>query len=130
MRSKIRWFTEFCNSHYVSHFAAFFIVTRAKISVVESCPLFVVACRRESRAAALASAVFEFGVVWFWGLADRQRAGEGVGPPPPPRPARSRHPPRACAQGRATPGVPCRPLVGGPTGRGTKVVAGVDSIVQ
>ena len=37
MRSKIRWFTEFCNSHYVSHFAAFFIVTGAKISVVESC---------------------------------------------------------------------------------------------
>ena len=26
-----------CNSHYVSHFAAFFIVARAKISVVESC---------------------------------------------------------------------------------------------
>ena len=26
-----------CNSHYVSHFAAFFIVTGAKISVVESC---------------------------------------------------------------------------------------------
>ena len=37
MRSKIRWFTVFCNSHYVSHFAAFFIVARAKISVVESC---------------------------------------------------------------------------------------------
>ena len=26
-----------CNSHYVSHFAAFFIVARAKISVVEGC---------------------------------------------------------------------------------------------
>ena len=26
-----------CNSHYVSHFAAFFIDTGAKISVVESC---------------------------------------------------------------------------------------------
>ena len=26
-----------CRSHYVSHFAAFFIVARAKISVVESC---------------------------------------------------------------------------------------------
>ena len=36
MRSKSRWFAEFCNSHYVSHFAAFFIVARAKISVVES----------------------------------------------------------------------------------------------
>ena len=39
MRSKIRWFTEFCNSHYVSHFAEFFIDTGAKISVVESCSL-------------------------------------------------------------------------------------------
>ena len=28
-----------CNSHYVSHFAAFFIVAGAKISVVESCHL-------------------------------------------------------------------------------------------
>ena len=28
---------EFCNSHYVSHFAAFFIVARAKRSVVKSC---------------------------------------------------------------------------------------------
>jgi len=33
LRSKIWWFTEFCNSHYVSHFAAFFIVTRTKISI-------------------------------------------------------------------------------------------------
>ena len=37
VRSKIRWFTEFCNSHYLSHFAAFFIVARAKRSVVKSC---------------------------------------------------------------------------------------------
>lgn len=36
MRSKIWWFTEICNSHYVSHFAAFFIVARTKISVVKS----------------------------------------------------------------------------------------------
>jgi hypothetical protein len=28
---------EFCNSHYVSHFAAFFIVVGAKISIAESC---------------------------------------------------------------------------------------------
>ena len=28
---------EICNSHYVSHFAAFFIVARTKISVVKSC---------------------------------------------------------------------------------------------
>ena len=40
LRSKIWWFTEFCNSHYVSHFAAFFIVTGAKISIVNSCFLF------------------------------------------------------------------------------------------
>ena len=40
LRSKIWWFTEFCNSHYVSHFAAFFIVTRTKISVVKSCSEF------------------------------------------------------------------------------------------
>lgn len=30
-------FTELCVSHYVSHFAAFFIVARTKISVVKSC---------------------------------------------------------------------------------------------
>ena len=40
LRSKIWWFTEFCNSHYVSHFAAFFIVTRTKISVAKSCSEF------------------------------------------------------------------------------------------
>ena len=36
VRSKIWWFTKICNSHYVSHFAAFFIVVRAKTSVAES----------------------------------------------------------------------------------------------
>ena len=41
LRSKIWWFTEFCNSHYVSHFAAFFIVTGTKISVAKSCFSFV-----------------------------------------------------------------------------------------
>ena len=41
LRSKIWWFTEFCNSHYVSHFAAFFIVARTKISVAKSCSSFV-----------------------------------------------------------------------------------------
>lgn len=30
----------FCVSHYVSHFAAFFIVARAKISVAKSCKQF------------------------------------------------------------------------------------------
>ena len=42
VRSKIRWFTEFCNSHYVSHFAAFFIDARTKRSVVESCNYYIV----------------------------------------------------------------------------------------
>ena len=32
-RSKVRSLTEFCNSNYVSHFAAFFIVARTKISI-------------------------------------------------------------------------------------------------
>lgn len=36
LRSKTRWFTGFCNSHQVSHFAAFFIDARAEISVAES----------------------------------------------------------------------------------------------
>ena len=36
LRSRFWWFTESCNSHYVSHFAALVIVARAKISVVKS----------------------------------------------------------------------------------------------
>ncbi|WZZ15409.1 hypothetical protein YC2023_108498 [Brassica napus] len=36
LRSKTRWFTGFCNSHQVSHFATFFIDARAEISIVES----------------------------------------------------------------------------------------------
>ena len=36
MRSKFWWLTKFCNSHDVSHFAAFFIVVGAKTSVAES----------------------------------------------------------------------------------------------
>ena len=36
LRSKTRWFTGFCNSHQVSHFATFFIDARAGISVAES----------------------------------------------------------------------------------------------
>ena len=41
VRSRVRWFTEFCNSHYVSHFAALFIVARTKISIVKSCLWFL-----------------------------------------------------------------------------------------
>ena len=37
VRSKSYWFTEFCNSQCVSHFAAPFIVVRAETSVAESC---------------------------------------------------------------------------------------------
>ena len=40
VRSKIWWFTESCNSHYVSHFAAFFIVQGAKRSIVKRYGLF------------------------------------------------------------------------------------------
>ena len=36
LHSKTRWFTGFCNSHQVSHFATFFIDTRAKISIARS----------------------------------------------------------------------------------------------
>ncbi|PHT25691.1 hypothetical protein CQW23_34685 [Capsicum baccatum] len=36
LRSKTRWFTGFCNSHQVSHFATFFIEARAETSIVES----------------------------------------------------------------------------------------------
>jgi hypothetical protein len=35
MRSKVWWLTGFCNSHDVSHFAAFFIVVGTKTSVAE-----------------------------------------------------------------------------------------------
>jgi len=31
---------EFCNSHYLSHFAAFFILARTKKSIVKSFSLF------------------------------------------------------------------------------------------
>ena len=41
VRSRIWWFAEFCNSHYLSHFAALFIVVRTKISTVKSCFLLL-----------------------------------------------------------------------------------------
>ena len=37
MRSEFYWFTEFCNSQCLSHFAASFIVAQAKASLAESC---------------------------------------------------------------------------------------------
>ena len=39
IRSNLCWFTEFCNSQSLSHFAASFIVVRAEASVAESCDL-------------------------------------------------------------------------------------------
>ncbi len=48
LRSRIWWFTEFCNSHYVSHFAALVIVARTEISVVKSCLcVFAFVCFQE-----------------------------------------------------------------------------------
>ena len=39
IRSNPYWFTEFCNSQCLSHFAAPFIVVRAETSVAESCEI-------------------------------------------------------------------------------------------
>ena len=52
LRSKTRWFTGFCNSHHVSHFATFFIDARAEISVAESHIFFVGLSNRQSPRAA------------------------------------------------------------------------------
>lgn len=37
LRSRVRWFTEFCNSHDLSQFAALFIDLGTKVSTVTSC---------------------------------------------------------------------------------------------
>ena len=47
MRSKTRWFTGFCNSHHVSHFATFFIDARAEISVAGSHLVFCFGLSRQ-----------------------------------------------------------------------------------
>ena len=39
LRSRICWFTEFCNSQCLSQFAAPFIVVRAETSIAESCKI-------------------------------------------------------------------------------------------
>ena len=44
VRSTVRCLAEFCNSHYVSHFAAVFIVARAKTSTVQSYVFVVYMC--------------------------------------------------------------------------------------
>lgn len=50
LRSKTRWFTGFCNSHQVSHFATFFIDARAEISVAESRSVSIETTRRRPHA--------------------------------------------------------------------------------
>jgi len=78
-----------CNSHYVSHFAAFFIVTGTKISVVESCLWFFGSCesclRLQSR--------FALGAVW-----PARRAGFLLRGSQAHRPARPALKTGACAQ--------------------------------
>ena len=69
-----------CRSHYVSHFAAFFIVARAKISVVESCLGFSAAARAPTPRRLLQRCT-----VWM-GCVGRlvRRGGRGARRPPPP----------------------------------------------
>ena len=68
-----------CNSHYVSHFAAFFIDTGAKISVVESCLWFEGCSVGRSRQRS-ASDVFGRGSVWGLSQPEPRRVvGLGVG---------------------------------------------------
>ena len=61
LRSKIWWFTESCNSHYVSHFAAFFIVQGAKRSIVKRYGLFKL---QHEVAKFLTNLVLVKGVLW------------------------------------------------------------------
>ena len=68
-----------CNSHYVSHFAAFFIVAGAKISVVESCLRFV-SRGRLSPDPHSSSELDCVGVWWSWVFRPVKRDG-----PTPPR---------------------------------------------
>ena len=103
LRSKTRWFTGFCNSHQVSHFATFFIDARAEISVAGS--RFGCKCHRTRRwvtgavpgpsSGALASLLFLgacgagigcWGRGWASASAQAAPAARGggrlVGPPP------------------------------------------------
>lgn len=87
LRSKTRWFTGFCNSHQVSHFATFFIDARAEISVAESrfdireTPSPPIAPRGRGRRVADASLSFPWRVPRRGSLARtalaRARAGRG-----------------------------------------------------
>ena len=76
LRSKIWWFTESCNSHYVSHFAAFFIVARAKISIAKSCTVSVVHSKqthwKETEASVQWWKLANLQFYIKWSLSDRQ----------------------------------------------------------
>ena len=73
LRSKTRWFTGFCNSHQVSHFATFFIDARAGISVAESHFVFWTAATSREREAN------EQFIIYFLGASSAQLIllGEG-----------------------------------------------------
>ncbi|KAF3320282.1 hypothetical protein FCM35_KLT22094 [Carex littledalei] len=64
LRSKTRWFTGFCNSHHVSHFATFFIDARAEISVAESHTFFPSASATGAATERLAGASARSRVPW------------------------------------------------------------------
>ena len=73
-----------CNSHYVSHFAAFFIVAGAKISVVESCHLVGVGRRRTRHRRRQSFSMFDRGLMGWVGERTRPcpgGGGSGGGPP-------------------------------------------------
>ena len=74
LRSKTRWFTGFCNSHQVSHFATFFIDARAEISVAESRSLYSYRSRSDHRGKVTVSGASMAGTVSLSFL-DAFRAG-------------------------------------------------------
>lgn len=84
LRSKTRWFTGFCNSHHVSHFATFFIDARAEISVAESRTVCLASAAPRS-----AACPGQIGVPWRQSAPcsgarprGRGRRVRGGGPPP------------------------------------------------
>ena len=47
MRSAFSWFSEFCHSRRLSHFAASFIVTRAEASIAKSCERIIKSSKKK-----------------------------------------------------------------------------------
>lgn len=89
LRSKTRWFTGFCNSHQVSHFATFFIDARAEISVAESrFDSFrddsVGRCPSESTRSVFRILGTSSAGVWLSPEEERRRGHKLLRPPPPP----------------------------------------------